>query len=115
MRLGLTAKVDHVDYPVVNYSVGGLLLGNAGMGFSVGQRIFMTIYLETRPAQKIFLYGYVVWTSFFDKLVGVDFAKPSEDALRFLEGLSLPARGAPPRRPTGPQKKEGWLGRLLKG
>ena len=113
VKSGLVVEVDRQAYPVLNLSTGGLSIGEAGFGFAPGRKLFLTLSHAANPAEKAFLYGYVVWVDLFRKAVGVDFAKPSEHAYRYLEA-TMTSSGRRPRLKVKPRKQTGWLGRIFK-
>ena len=112
LRAGLVVEINRQKYPVAIFSIGGMLIGNASTGFLVGQKIFLTLFQEQKPADKTFLYGYVVRVDIFERIVGIDFVKPSEDAFQYLEELGSPSRTA--GRPVAKPKSTGLFGKLFK-
>jgi hypothetical protein len=112
LRSGLVVEVNRQPYPVVNFSIGGMLIGNASTGFLVGQKIFLTLFQEQKPTDKTFLYGYVVRVDIFERIVGVDFVKPSDDAFQYLEKLRSPFRTG--GKPIAKAKSAGLFAKLFK-
>jgi len=110
-RSGLAAEINRQQYPVINLSVGGMLIGNASIGFAPRQKIFFTLYRTGTPNETAFLYGYVARIDIFERVVGIDFEKPTDHAFKYLEGLRMP-----PRTPPGPRitaGKKSWIRRFL--
>lgn len=107
-RSGLQVQIDRQTYPVLNFSAGGLLIGDAGVGFGQGKKLFLTLFHASNPSDKAFLYGHVVWLDSFRKVVGIDFMKPSEHSYRYLESMMSGSQ----RRPK-PQPKPGLIKRLF--
>lgn len=109
-KSGLMVEVDRQRYMVLNFSAGGLLIGDASLGFVTGKKVFLTLFHESNPTDKAFLYGHVVWLDIFRKVVGVDFVTPSERSYKYLESmLTASARRPQPK----PKKKAGLLRRLF--
>lgn len=110
-KSGLMVEVDRQRYLVLNFSAGGLLIGDASLGFVTGRKVFLTLFHKSNPTDKAFLYGHVVWLDIFRKVVGIDFATPSDHSYRYLESM-LTASG---RRPQPKAKKKVGLLRRLFG
>ena len=108
-KSGLMVEVDRQRYSVLNFSAGGLLIGDASLGFVTGKKVFLTLFHESNPNDKAFLYGHVVWLDIFRKVVGIDFATPSEHSYRYLETMLTSSV----RRPQPKPKKVGLLKRLF--
>ncbi|MDF1791065.1 MAG: PilZ domain-containing protein [Thalassobaculaceae bacterium] len=108
-KSGLKVEINRQCYPVMNFSAGGLLIGEAGFGFVTGRKVFLTLFHESRPSDKAFLYGHVIWLDIFRKVVGIDFVTPSEHSFQYLEAMLT----ATSRRPKPKPKKKSLLGRLF--
>lgn len=110
-RSGLKVEVNRQVYPVVNFSAGGLLIGEVSFGLIIGQKVLLTLFHDSHPSDKAFLYGHVVWLDTFRKVVGVDFATPSEHSYKYLESMLT---AAPNRSKSGGRpKKKGLLQRIF--
>ena len=108
-KSGLMVEIDRQRYPVLNFSAGGLLIGDAGFGFVTGKKVFLTLFHASNPSDKAFLYGHVIWLDIFRKVVGIDFVTPSEHSYRYLETMLTSSS----RRPQPKAKKVGFLKRLF--
>jgi hypothetical protein len=108
-KSGLVVEVNRQVYPVLNFSAGGLLIGDVSFGLVTGQKVFLTLFHQSNPSDKAFLYGHVVWLDIFRKAVGVDFMKPSDHAYSYLETMLTSSA----RRPKPKPKKVGWLKRVF--
>ena len=108
-RGGLVASINRQDHPVLNYAIGGLLLGDCRMPVMVGQRLFVTLYQRNRPKERAFVYGVVVRLDRLTHEVALDFEKPSEETFAFLEKLQSRAVGPRRKPPKKPRGMFGWL------
>lgn len=103
-------EIDRQRYTVLNFSAGGLLIGDASLGFVTGKKVFLTLFHESNPTDKAFLYGHVAWLDIFRKVVGIDFLTPSDHSYRYLETMLTGSA----RRRQPKAKKPGLLNRLFK-
>ena len=111
-RGGLVASISRQDHPVLNYAVGGLLIGDCRLPVMPGQRLFVTLFEQSRPQDRAFVYGVVVRLDRFTHEVALDFEKPSAEAFGFLEKLQSRSV-ASGRKPAPPQRGMlGWLKRV---
>jgi len=111
-RSGLVASINRQDHPVINYAVGGLLLGECWLPIMTGQRVFVTLFERTRPKERVFVYGIVVRLDRLTHEVALDFEEPGTETFSFLERLQSRSVGAARRPPPPPRGMLGWLRRL---
>lgn len=110
-RGDLVASINRQDHPVLNYAIGGLLLGECRMPVMVGQRLFVTLFQRARPQDRAFVYGIVVRLDRLAHEVALDFEKPSEETFAFLEKMQSRAIGRRRKVPVQPRGVLGWLRR----
>ncbi|MEQ8865087.1 MAG: hypothetical protein RIC54_16860 [Thalassobaculum sp.] len=112
LRNGLIASIGKQDHPVLNYAVGGILIGNCRLPVMIGQRVFVTLFDERNRKYRVFAYGIVVRIDRFTHEVAFDFETPSPETFTFLEGLQSRAISRPQRRVPPKKGVLGWLGSL---
>lgn len=54
-RGGLVASISHQDHPVLNYAVGGLLIGACRLPVMLGQRLLVTLLEQSQPQERAIL------------------------------------------------------------
>lgn len=109
----MLVEIERSAFPVLNFSVGGLLFGDAVIGFARGQRLFLKLFQDGRPNNKTFLYGTVVRVDIFDRTVAIDFTNPSDHAFSFIEGFRASASRFQSGKPVPKINRTSLLKRIL--